>query len=462
MLASIDRRAALAGIAVSLLPIRAARAQAPSLSGPVELVARPAPGKLFAGAATAADTWAFAGHDGPALLRIRHGDEVVATLRNETTRPLTLHWHGVRGPAATDGTGGVSQPAVQPGASFTYRFTPPDSGTYLIRSLVPGAAGEAAGRGLAGALIVDERDPPRVDGDHALVVRDWLVEPSGALGPFGRPEEAALAGRLGNRIAVGSGDAPRRLEVAPGARLRLRLLNACNARIMRVRFDGMKAFVAAVDGQPTDTFEPLKASLPFAPGTRYDIVFDMPREPGAKAVVVAQIGQGVPLVEIATSQAAPVPDRDPIAALPQNKLLPPEVRLQNAVRRDLTISGGATRDEAGRVGYSGDPTKIWRIDGAAGTPGGRPAFTARRGQPVVLGLVNTTGFVQPMHLHGYAFRLLHNLDDGWEPYWLDTLQVAEGKTARIAFVADNPGKWVISSTVLERFDTGLWTWFEVS
>ena len=29
-------------------------------------------------------------------------------------------------------------------------------------------------------------------------------------------------------------------------------------------------------------------------------------------------------------------------------------------------------------------------------------------------------------------------------------------------IADNPGRWLISSTVLERFDLGLWTWFEVT
>ena len=66
-----------------------------------------------------------------------------------------------------------------------------------------------------------------------------------------------------------------------------------------------------------------------------------------------------------------------------------------------------------------------------------------------------------MHVHGHVVRLLHGLDDGWEPYWLDTLQVPEGKVARMAFIADNPGKWAIASTVLERFDTGLWGWFEV-
>ena len=45
---------------------------------------------------------------------------------------------------------------------------------------------------------------------------------------------------------------------------------------------------------------------------------------------------------------------------------------------------------------------------------------------------------------------------------LDTVQAPESKTVRIAFVADNPGKWLLASTVMERFDAGLWTWIEVT
>ena len=33
---------------------------------------------------------------------------------------------------------------------------------------------------------------------------------------------------------------------------------------------------------------------------------------------------------------------------------------------------------------------------------------------------------------------------------------------RIAFVADNKGRWLIGSSVLERLDTGLSAWFEVT
>jgi FtsP/CotA-like multicopper oxidase with cupredoxin domain len=67
-----------------------------------------------------------------------------------------------------------------------------------------------------------------------------------------------------------------------------------------------------------------------------------------------------------------------------------------------------------------------------------------------------------LHTHGHCFRLLHAMDDGWEPYWLDTIILPENQTARVVFVADNKGKWLIGSSILEHLDSGLSTWFEVT
>jgi FtsP/CotA-like multicopper oxidase with cupredoxin domain len=149
------------------------------------------------------------------------------------------------------------------------------------------------------------------------------------------------------------------------------------------------------------------------------------------------------------------------AGIAERPSLPPEIRLQNAARRDLALGGGARRTPEG-ARYDGDPARIWTVNGTAGTLGMPPLLSVARGTPVVLAVENRTPVVQALHLHGHAFRLLHGLDDGWEPYWLDTLQVPEGRTSRVAFLADNPGKWLFGSTMLERLDTGLWTWIEVT
>ena len=470
---SLDRRTVAGGVAASLVFLGGAGAQprpaAPSGGEPA--AERPAPtvlravargAKLIPDAGDSADLWQFEGETAHPVLRVPLGGEVHAVLENATPAPLSLHWHGVRGPNGQDGVGGLTQAPVPPGGSHTYRFTPPDPGTFLIRPLVLGGSSAPAGRGLAALLVVEEPSPPAVDADLAVLVRDWLLAPGGALAPFGLREEAALGGRLGNRVAVDGGDAPKRVALPSGSRVRLRLANACNARSMRIRFDGLKVYVAAVDGQPTDTFEPLRATLPFAPGSRYDLLFDVPAEPDGKGAVVALIGPGMPLVEVTASSGPAAPSRPPIAALPPNRLLPPEVKLQNALRRTVAIAGGATRSSTGALAFPPGGAPIWTVNGAPGSAASPPLLSARRGQPVVLGITNATAFVQALHLHGHVFRLLHPLDDGWEPYWLDTVQVPEGRTVQIAFLADNPGRWLLGSTVLERLDAGLWTWLEVT
>jgi FtsP/CotA-like multicopper oxidase with cupredoxin domain len=458
------RRAVAFGLAatVSALPLRG-RPQAQE-SAVRTLRAAPLRRKLRPDAPEEAELWGFDGEAPGAPIRLRHGEELRLRLVNDTPKPLSLHWHGVRGPSAMDGVAGLTQEPVAPGKSFDYRLTPPDAGTFLVRPLVLGASSEPAGRGLSALLVVEEREPPRLDAEFALVIDDWRVEESGALAPFGTVADASTTGRLGNVLTVNAGAAPHALQVAPGARVRLRIANACNARAMRIRFDGLRAYIAAIDGQPTDTFEPLRATVPFAPGSRYDVLIDMPAEAGAKGALVALLGQGTPLVTFETG-GEPASRRRPalpaIAPLLPNRLLPPEIKLQNAVRKSLVIEGGATRGADGQYSYSGDPGRIWTINGAPGSPE-RPLFTARRGSPVVLRVENRTPTIQPLHLHGHVMRLLHERDDGWEPYFLDTVQVPEARTIHVAFLADNPGKWAISSSVLERFDTGLWTWFEVT
>jgi FtsP/CotA-like multicopper oxidase with cupredoxin domain len=215
---------------------------------------------------------------------------------------------------------------------------------------------------------------------------------------------------------------------------------------MRLRFDGLKVSVIAVDGNPTDGFEPRDGSLPFAPGTRYDLLADLPDRPGAEGRVSAALGEGIALATFVTAGDARPPRKAGPAPRPDPGL-PAAIRLENAVRRELVLQG--------------DARTRWSINGTAGTIA-TPAMKVKRGSPVVLALANRTPFPQPLHLHGHAFRRLHALDDGWEPYFMDTVVVPEQRTVRIAFLADNPGRWLLASTVLERFDAGLWTWFEVT
>ncbi len=64
----------------------------------------------------------------------------------------------------------------------------------------------------------------------------------------------------------------------------------------------------------------------------------------------------------------------------------------------------------------------------------------------MLALTNRLGAIATVNLHGHHFRLLDKLDDGWKPFWLDTLAVGPGQTQRVAFLAEHPGRYSIAIT----------------
>ena len=280
---------------------------------------RAATARLLPEPAPETAVWAFDGRLPGPVLRVRHGDEARVRLVNRTERPLSLHWHGVRNVTAMDGVGGLTQEPVAPGKSFDYRFTPPDAGTFLVRPLVLGGIERAGGaRALRAPHRRGARRRRQVDRDIALARRRLAPQRGRRAGAVRGPAEAATSGRLGNSA---HGQRPR----ARPRRSRRRRDRACGcgsrtpatrARCASASTD-MKVYVAAIDGQPTDTFEPLRSILPFSPGTRYDLLLDMPGEAGGAGRIVALLGQGpqnTPLVTLAASGEPPErPALPPIA-----------------------------------------------------------------------------------------------------------------------------------------------------
>jgi len=79
----------------------------------------------------------------------------------------------------------------------------------------------------------------------------------------------------------------------------------------------------------------------------------------------------------------------------------------------------------------------------------------------VLALANKTTGTKVVHLHGQPFRLLDRLDDGWKPYWLDTLALEAGQTQRIGFLAEQSGRFLIESMTTDWAAPRLLRWYEI-
>ncbi len=439
------RRAFLAGVGALALPLPA-RGEEPA---PRVLEARPGKAQLLPAPAPVTDILGFDGVSPGPVLRYRQGDTLFARLVNKTEKPMSLHWQGLRGENAMDGVAPLTQAAVAAGGSFDYKRKLQDPGLFCYRPGVFKEAGELVGRGLKGLLVVDEPTPLESDADLLVVLDDWRLGAKGAIdGDFSNANEAKGAGRLGNLLAVNGASAPKSFEFQPGSRIRLRLANLAAARIMALTFDGVTPDVIAVDSQPCDRFQPVRNTIPVTPGARYELMFDLPAAEGAKARVIlrAADGKDQDLLLFATKGSVR-PTREPIRGLPQNPALPPVIHLEHSKKVDLVIA-----QDDGRWTLNGQPSKAYAGD---------PLFRVKRGAPVTLGFDNRTSVPLAMHVHGHCVRLLHDLDDGWEPYWRNTVVAPPGKTKHVAFLADSPGKWALHDDILDHEAAGVATWFEV-
>jgi len=102
-------------------------------------------------------------------------------------------------------------------------MTPPDAGTFWYHPHAHSA--EQVGRGLMGALIIEEKpDPLPVDRDVVWVLGDFrLGDDASIAGGFDNRMEMSMSGRIGNTVTI-NGRVPDRFPVRAGERLRLRPL----------------------------------------------------------------------------------------------------------------------------------------------------------------------------------------------------------------------------------------------
>ena len=428
-----------------------ADAPAPTANGVLNLEAAPARLQLAPPPAETAAAYAYSDAIPGPLIRLRPGEELRLKFANKLAEPTTLSFPGLHAPNAAGGIGGLTQERLKPGASTEIRFLPPDSGFNLYLPHAGSTDAAQQGRGLFGPIIVDETKAPDVDLDAAVVLSDWNVDASGRIvEDFADPAVGRGNGRKGGVVFANGVAAPLSLKGRPAARVRLRLGNATTARLATVAISGAKSLIVAVDGQPSEPFEPLNNQFPMGPGARFELMFDMPRTLGLGVRVDLRADGGMadrPFIAI-MSEGEPMNARAEPPRLAANPRLPAEIALESARRCDFAISGGGST-----------PFAVNGVTFADWAP--KPVCVLPRGAPAVFVLANKTAVVQAIRLWGHVARLLHSMDDGWEPYWRDTILIQPGRTAHIAFVADNPGKWPLESAIPEHRAAGVAAWFQV-
>jgi FtsP/CotA-like multicopper oxidase with cupredoxin domain len=450
------RRLLLAGAAGTILPPLSRRGDAAPAVREYRLSAGKARARIVPAPYPETDVWSYnANVPGPAI-RVRQDERLKVTVENALDAETTVHWHGVRLPNAMDGVPHLTQPPIAAnGGRFVYEFDLPDAGTYWYHPHL--ASPEQVGRGLYGALIVEEREPPRVDRDVVWVLSDWRLDREARpVEDFRNFMDSSHAGRIGNTVTV-NGAVRESFAVRAGERIRLRLINASSARICGLGFEGHEPWVIAFDGQPAEPHRPLRGRTVLGPAQRADLVLDCTGAPGSRHRVVDDfyVRQAYRLLDLVYAEQPPLAatPRD-VPRLARNPFARPD--LARAERHRIVFGGGMMEAMPSQREHKG---LFWTVNGRPVPEDDHhhaPLVTLARGGSYVLELVNETAWHHPIHLHGHVFTVLTR--DG-KPNERgesgDTVLLDPRSRAEIAFVADNPGDWMLHCHVLEHQATGM-------
>jgi FtsP/CotA-like multicopper oxidase with cupredoxin domain len=357
-------------------------------------------------------------------LRVHQGDLVAVTVVNQDLGDgISVHWHGVDVPNREDGVAGVTQDAIPPGRSYTYRFRADQLGTFWYHSHQRSASQVA--RGLYGAFVIEPRTPPPADTlDLTVPVHTF-----------------------GGHRAFGTSDGLARRPVAAGRPVRLRVINTDDtphAFFLR----GVPFRVLAVDGVDLTDPEPIEAAkLNLGAGGRYDLGFTMP----SSAVTLGEFRTHAGIV------FGPPPATESPPVEPKNEFDPGAYG--RAPRLPFTLAGHFDREFkveiSKKLGFlDGKPGRHWAINGKLYP--NVPMPVVRKGELVKITFVNDSGTVHPMHLHGHHVLVLsRNGKPVRTPWWADILDVGGHDTYEVGFRALNTGIWMLHCHNLRHAGNGL-------
>ncbi len=397
-----------------------------------------APGRTVRG-------YGFNGQVPGPVIEAKHGVPLEIEFTNRLPEPTVIHWHGLRVPAAMDGTESV-QRLVQPGETFTYRFTPPDAGTFWYHSHANET--EQVEKGLYGALIVRAADELALDDEKLLVFDDLRTDRTGQIAKFGGLMDRHN-GREGN-VRLINGTSEPELTIAAGQIERWRVVNASSARYVRLSLGGFPFQIIGSDGglieAPVNADEVLlppgdRVELAIGPFENEGRVFnieDLPYNRMAGKKGVERFGT----IRVAPRKpsTAVVPARlREFAPLPADAAVTRTVKLgfKVSLRRGFDFVVNHERH------HHDQPVKV--------------------GELQVWDVVNETQMDHPFHLHGFFFEVI--AVDGKKPAFRsieDVVNVGPKSTVRIAWYPDDrPGMWMYHCHILEHHASGMMAHFEV-
>jgi FtsP/CotA-like multicopper oxidase with cupredoxin domain len=496
---SFSRRRFLnASLAASVLPIFPDAARG----------APPAPKRLVAGTrmlevnGRPAKVFGLTGPDGRPGVRLAAGERFRVELANESGTRTLVHWHGQLPPWTQDGFPWPQTPPIANGAVQSYDYAP-IPGTYWMHShhdmqeqslmtapLIVHSAAELREDRQEVVLMLHDftfRTPEEVLADltsttvaaaQAMAQKteeipadkgDANVPEPRIVGTAARAQRMAMPGMTmsgpgGMQMHMDLNDVhydaflandrtladPEIARVERGGRIRLRVINGASSSQFWIDLGDLVGRVVATDGHPV---HPVAGSrFPLAMAQRLDILIDLPRagafpilarlEGGGRQTGIVLAAADAPISRIAESaEVAPPVDHSLEARLMAVEPLPP----RSADIVQTIVLGGGMKPYA------------WSMNGEY-WPQVSPLMLTK-GQRVEIDLVNRTMMAHPIHLHGHGFQVIAIDGRPIQGAVRDTVLVMPMARVRIAFDADNPGRWPLHCHNLYHAITGMMTEF---
>ncbi len=402
-----------------------------------------APGKTI-------EAWGFNKQLPGPELRANVGDTLVVRLTNHLQEPTMIHWHGLRIPAAMDGTDAVQKP-VAPGEVFEYRFVLPDAGTFWYHS----HANETVQmeRGMYGSLIVEDPTDPVFDGEKVLMIDDMKLNSANEFTKPGWVVPRIVErhdGREGDTLLI-NGKENSMIDIAAGQTERWRFINSSSARYFTLHLGGKEFKIIGTDGGLLEHPRTVTNVL-ITPGERVDIAVG-PFEEGETILMESLKYDRITFLKAKRQQFATIQvgkQKTSIAYLPETlRKIEPLAKQDAEITRKVRLSVGPSLTDGmdflvnGDVHANDKPVKV--------------------GELQIWEVSNTSLMDHPFHLHGFFFQVIE--ENGKAPAymaWKDTVNLTPKSKLKIAWMPDNrPGTWMYHCHIIEHHAAGMMAHFEV-
>jgi FtsP/CotA-like multicopper oxidase with cupredoxin domain len=386
------------------------------------------------------------------------GEYFDVILKNATTVPISIHWHGLVLPNDQDGVPYVTQLPVQPGGSHHYHFKLLQAGTFWMHSHF---GFHEQGLMTAPLIVKDPQDPYASDKDVVVMLQGFtfknpknifydLQHRAMAMNMLPQPDlnDVKYDALLANRRTLQN---PEIITVKPTEKIRLRLINASSASNLWINTGKLRATAIAVDGNNIEPFN--NNSFQIADAQRIDLEITIP-ETGGVFPILAQIEgtkqqTGVILVTAGTQ----APHISELA----DKVAPALNDSQEYQLHSLQHLSEKPVSRSLNYALTGNMQKyIWKINNQVWpliTP-----YKIKKGDRVEMVFTNDTSMSHPMHFHGHVFQVTEidgkKLKNG---SIRDTILVLPHSQEKIIFDAENPGIWVMHCHVLYHMIAGMMT-----